>query len=930
MLRFRDIRDANAAGSYYGKSDGGYYLDGSDLHREVGGKGAERLGLSKTPDFDQFKRLLEGLDPHTGEQLTAKIITGRLAGWDLTASIPKGVTVALERGDSRIHEALWEAGRETMADIEKLITTRVRGGGEVDDRVTGNMIWYGFEHPETRPSREDGMPDPDRHVHFVCANLTFDEVEEKWKAIKFRPIMDLRKYFDRRFDMRLTSKLTELGYEIETEYSHDGHARKYRTWDIKGLPESAIQKFSRRTNEVEELAEKLGVVSPQGKDKLGATSRLHKREDMTLADYRAYWTGRLTADEKREISEVIQDAKSRQFVPDPQPWLEQAVEFSLQHHFERESVCRYTDLAITAMERAMSSGARPEEIDPAMKAQGLLLKNGEATTREVLDEESRMIAFARDGRGTCRPLNTRPENQVEAGVLLEAKRDERPMTPRGDVTVPRRALGSGVVENTATLSPEQQAVCDHVWNSPDRVILIRGGAGTGKTHTMQSAIAGIDKPVVVLAPSAEASRGVLRKEGFKDADTVARFLQDEDFQQKASGGVIWIDEAGLLGVRDMAKVFDVAERLGARIVAQGDSKQHAPVPRGSPFKVLQEFAGLPVSELRDIRRQKGEYKQAVEAIQNGDIAGGFDRLDALGWVKTTEGHEALVNDYMAGLSAGKEQLIVCPTHKEGGEIVNELRERLKQEGLIGKNDRTFETLVPLGVTEAEKKDLVESGADVLLQFNRNSGQYRAGDRIDNVLAEGEALRPDHYTAYARSSLALAAGDTIRITANGRDKSKKHRLNNGSRYKVKGFNRHGDIVLDNGWELEKDFGHLANGLVSTSHSSQGKTVDRVLISMGCESGPAINAQQWYVSVSRARERVSVYSDMSPKDLREAIQKLNPRKSAVELMGTPKPPRLKKNRLAEWVKRVRTIVRQLRQHERCDTHVRDQERERGYER
>jgi superfamily II DNA or RNA helicase len=74
------------------------------------------------------------------------------------------------------------------------------------------------------------------------------------------------------------------------------------------------------------------------------------------------------------------------------------------------------------------------------------------------------------------------------------------------------------------LSPEQAAAVQHVWNSPDRVILIRGGAGTGKTHMMKAAIAGIDKPVVVLAPPADASRGVLRKEGFAEADTLARLL----------------------------------------------------------------------------------------------------------------------------------------------------------------------------------------------------------------------------------------------------------------------------------------------------------------------------------------------------------------------------------------------------------------------
>ena len=114
MPRFHPITDAKAAEAYYGQTDGGYYLDGAELHREVGGQGAERLGLDGNPDFEQFKRLLHGLDPHTGEQLTAKLVPGRLAGWDVTASIPKGVTVALECGDERIHDALWAAGRETM------------------------------------------------------------------------------------------------------------------------------------------------------------------------------------------------------------------------------------------------------------------------------------------------------------------------------------------------------------------------------------------------------------------------------------------------------------------------------------------------------------------------------------------------------------------------------------------------------------------------------------------------------------------------------------------------------------------------------------------------------------------------------------------------------------------------------------------------
>jgi len=107
LIRFHVIADAKAAEAYYSKSDGGsqYYLNG-DLRQEWLGHGAELLGLSGQPNFDHFKRLIHGLDPHTGDQLTAKLLENRIPAWDVTASIPKGVTIALERGDSRIQDAL--------------------------------------------------------------------------------------------------------------------------------------------------------------------------------------------------------------------------------------------------------------------------------------------------------------------------------------------------------------------------------------------------------------------------------------------------------------------------------------------------------------------------------------------------------------------------------------------------------------------------------------------------------------------------------------------------------------------------------------------------------------------------------------------------------------------------------------------------------
>src|SRR5260370_962868 len=80
---------------------------------------------------------------------------------------------------------------------------------------------WAVEHAETRPVKADNMPDPHRHIHLVFFNLTFDKKEKEWTAVKFRPIMDLRKYLDRRFNQRLSHKLAELGYRVETKWKTD-------------------------------------------------------------------------------------------------------------------------------------------------------------------------------------------------------------------------------------------------------------------------------------------------------------------------------------------------------------------------------------------------------------------------------------------------------------------------------------------------------------------------------------------------------------------------------------------------------------------------------------------------------------------------------------------------------------------------------------
>jgi ATP-dependent exoDNAse (exonuclease V) alpha subunit len=328
-------------------------------------------------------------------------------------------------------------------------------------------------------------------------------------------------------------------------------------------------------------------------------------------------------------------------------------------------------------------------------------------------------------------------------------------------------------------------------------------------------------------------------------------------------------------------------------------------------------------------------------------------LDKLGWIEQTpvfDHNKPLVDAYMEATKDKASVLVVAPTHKEADEITQEIRSRLKEKGIVGQEERTFDTLRPLYWTEAERGDLERYEGTEVIQFMRNSGQHRAGQRVQASEFRPNMLRPEHFAVYAPDEIKLAIGDTIRITANGRDKSGEHKLNNGSIYQVAGFTKSGDITLSNGWNVDADFRHFTHGRVITSHASQGATVDRVLIAMGSESRPAINAEQFYVSVSRGRHKAAIFTNIAPVLLREAIQRGESRISATELMGQRKPsplpaPALMQQRkpkrraaparkrrdwMREFVKKVRNTYRQLRTKAKSAARHSVRQREASYER
>src|SRR4029077_11478243 len=136
-------------------------------------------------------------------------------------------------------------------------------------------------------------------------------------------------------------------------------------------------------------------------------------------------------------------------------------------------------------------------------------------------------------------------------------------------------------------------------------------------------------------------------------------------------------------------------------------------------------------------------------------------------------------DYLATVLAGKEALVVSPTHAEGDRITSEIRRALRERGKLSSDQRAFTVLESTNLTEAQRGDAVNYGPGDVAVFHQNAKGFTRGDRVavtdDRALPLDQAKR---FQVFHRATLALAAGDVVRITHNGLTADGKHRLNNG--------------------------------------------------------------------------------------------------------------------------------------------------------
>ena len=868
---------------------GDYYL-GQEVAGQWHGKGSEILGLGQGSNVtkEQFNRLLEGKHPESGKNLMQRVRKDRRPGTDLTFSVPKSVSLAWAiNQDEKVLEALQQSVRETMQrDVEPLMQRRVRTGKHAwtkQKSQTGKLIYADFLHKTARPIQ--GHADPHLHVHAFVINWT--QQNGKNYAGELEEIVRQRPSLQAKFEARLARKLShELGYNVEhTRFLQSG--RMKNGWEIKGIERSTIEKFSRRTAQVEQHALQNSVKDAEAKGKLGKVTREQKDTGKSVEQLRQEWNSRLSSKE-REAFKNLKSGNEKSKGETEQDTASKSIKYALEHHLYRQSTVERHQVVGTALEHGLTIS--PEQIEKSIDQAGLIQRSFDAqgskrqmvTTREVLNAEKQMIAFARDGRGTRKAIAT-----------FERDFDR------------------------TWLNDQQKNAVDYVLNSRDTVLAITGGAGTGKSSLMQEAVDAVrenGKQVFTFAPSTGAKE-VLEEKGFADAKTVEHLLRNTKLHPDLQGQVLWIDEAGLLDVRAMNGVFQIAKEQNCRVVLSGDTRQHSSPRRGEAMRLLENEAGLNIARIEMIQRQKGRYKRAVELISRGHeivdgksgktgLVAGFDMLDAMGKVKEISGsdrHEELAKAYLKSTSKKKSTLIVAPTHAEAGKVTEHIRENLREQGKLPVEEFQFTQLRSLNFTEAEKGNAASylDQEGLIVQFHQNvSGGFKKGDRylVKSADEQGVQLqnmgderlqhlpldKSDRFEVYSQNELGISAGDKIRFSLGGTTEDGKGRISNGRLDQVNGFDKRGNLILKNGNVIDRNYGHFDLGYVVTSHASQGKDRQLAIAAMGATSLPAINAKQFYVTVSRGSEDVAIYVDDKAK-VRRNIERSGHQMSATELIG-----------------------------------------------
>jgi conjugative relaxase-like TrwC/TraI family protein len=855
-----------AVGDHHAKGD--YYSEGRQVIGQWFGAGAEKLKLRGDVGLDDFTKLCRNLNPKTNALLTQRMRKNRRVFYDFTLSPPKSVSiVALAGGDGRIERAHERATMTALAELEKFAAARVRKNRASTFRNTGNMAAAVFKHDTSRAL------DPHLHCHCVVFNATFDASEGKWKALETCVMLQAAKYVENVYYHELARELKRLGYGIQNNSRGD--------FEIDGVSKELVDRFSKRHNEIDkktrELLEhepdKRGQNVKEIRERIAHNERARKIKDIGRKRLAELWDKQITNEETAALAAL---KHSRAVAPVKGVAVVKSVAWAEQHLFDRRSVVNEFELWRYALEHGRGENFSVKNLQ-SLTARKPYVRNdeqrGKITTRATLEREQRLIAAAQDGCGQFTPFN-----------------------------------GKHQIKN-ASLDDEQRDAAKQILASQDFVTLFRGGAGTGKSFTLKEVRDGLlaaGRAVHVIAPQRQQVIDLEKDLGARGA-TVSEFLARAEMEH---GAAVVVDEAGQIGAKQMLQLFELVQVHNGRLILSGDTRQHGAVEASDALRVIEKFAGLEAIELKNIWRQNPElaktkaehkaikqYKLAVVMARDGLLAASFDTLNKSGAITQCglyEQQKFLTDKYLELMAAGHSTVVVSQTWSELHKVNEQIRSALQSRGLIGQSDLTVKALVKRDLTDAQKCDERYYNRESVLLFNRGLAGIKQG-ALGQVLFVGEQELFVTASGKVRSisfddlesvsvcepkSMTLASGDRLQLKANAKTAGGRQ-LANGELVTVKRVENNGEIELEDGRILPMNYRQFVRGYAITSYAAQGKNADHVIFSDSAIRA-ATNQNQWYVTISRGRKGVHIFTT-DKQQLRENIASLGNRQLAIELAG-----------------------------------------------
>ena len=267
----------------------------------------------------------------------------------------------------------------------------------------------------------------------------------------------------------------------------------------------------------------------------------------------------------------------------------------------------------------------------------------------------------------------------------------------------------------------------------------------------------------------------------------------------------------------------------------------------------------------------------------------------------------IAREYVAAHESGQRVLVVSPANDERRELNKAIRSELIVRGHISFVGEEHTILVNRGLSGAQRATAYNYEEGDVIRFTRGSKQFaitkgdyarvEAVDRKANLLtvrtpngrrAEYNPVRLFGVEVFREEQRTFARGDRIQFRAPDRALG----VANGEFATIKSIDAHRAVMrLDNGTEMTAALDrlrHIDHGYASTSHSAQGATVDRVIVDIDTRLSPElVNRKQFYVSISRARNSVTIYTN-DQASLGYAVNRNREKAMAIE-RGTSAPHR-----------------------------------------